>query len=266
MAQSLDQFTSWVLVPGIPLWTLVSSRAGYPNLAVPNISTVESESPAILSIFKTVLTRASVNKMGIPVNPFPQPDEHCTQPSSHKVVFPIRIADVEPGSAASADTKITLRDGFYDLMSPYLAYYGADGQTVTASRLTAATNKSRDNSYVTMSDDFDDFFRYLRSKCKEDLGRWDQKDSEKLSDMELHDYVHCGLSSKLRLRGTMLVGNHLRPVVFTSFRQMVWPSEQEAVKLEEKPPEEEPQRCHTLYFQAQELLQWERLGIDLWRE
>lgn len=72
------------------------------------------------------------------------------------------------------------------------------------------------------------------------------------------------MSSKLNLRGTALVGNdrNLRPVVFTSFRRKAWPSDWYVVKLKD---EEEPQRCHTLDFQVQDVLHW-RMGIELWCE
>ncbi|OJD23722.1 hypothetical protein ACJ73_04922 [Blastomyces percursus] len=236
------------------------------NLAVFNII-IRSESPAVLSIRNPVLTRASDNRMGISANrlcqpddPHPQSDEYRTQRSAHKDNFPSRIASTQPGSATSPDTRFELTEGFYDLIQVYLAHHGADGRTVTTSRLTAATHKSRSNPYV-MSDDFDDFFQYLRRKCEEDLGRWEQH-SEMPSHIDQEDYAYCMLSSKLNLCGTALVGNdrNLRPVVFTSFRRMAWPSDRYVVKLKDK---EEPQRCHTLHFQAQEVLHWERLGIDL---
>ncbi|OJD16176.1 hypothetical protein ACJ73_08904 [Blastomyces percursus] len=132
--------------------------------------------------------------MGIPANPLRRP--------AYEDNFPTEIESIEPGSAISPDTKITLTERFYNLMRSYLASSGAVGQTVTASRLTAEANNARSipgfQSAIT-----NDFFRYLQLTCEKDLDQWGQRNRETLSDGEVDDYVYCILSSKLLLLGVV---------------------------------------------------------------
>ncbi|OJD23724.1 hypothetical protein ACJ73_04924 [Blastomyces percursus] len=191
--------------------------------------------------------------MAIPTNPLRQPDD------PH---FPTAIKSVEPGSDTSLDTMITLTEGFHYLMRFHLASSGAVGQTVTASRLTAAANNARSipelQSAIT-----NDFFRYLQNTCEADLEPWGQ------SDGEVDDYVYCKLSSMLKMRGTVLLaasGSYDRcgspqPVVFDSFKLVDGCSDWYIVMLHE----EEPRRCHAVPLRSQDILyRWEKLGIDLW--
>lgn len=198
-------------------------------------------------------------------NPPPQPDGRQTQPSPYECDFPEYIESVERGSPASPDTKFLLKGNFYQLMRRWL--HNDTGQTVAASHLTVAAHDARsDPTSAAGALITNRFFRYLQDTCEDNLILWAQKDCEVLGDEGLWDYTCCTLSSKLGMRGTMLIsdgGSYTRngypqPVIFITFRRL-----EEGHGIVYLDRQGEQRRRHDLTFCNRELLDLGRLGIDL---
>lgn len=208
------------------------------------------------------LTNPPGNRMAIP---------GTTERISNGHDFPEYFDNIMQESNSAPNTELSLDNGFYRLMRPFLDKhgYGDNGQTYTASHVTAAARDAHSDPHseahalITKQ-----FLHYLRTVCEADLGRWALKDRDTpLEDNELWEYVCCALRPKLNMRGTMPIGDgghyvqngHPTPAIFEYFRRY----DEKHGLVDLLVIEGERRRCYALPFTNRQLLDLKAVGIDL---